>query len=98
MRYFKPSKVDVEIPAIRFEVKVHNEWFKKDAVKCIAKGPFLADFTWNIDQECWECDRLYLKKGRVRLDDVPGFRPLLAGASYWADSQDLGGDEWEAVA
>jgi hypothetical protein len=95
MRYYLPARENVEIPYLWFKIPVSNGYTGK-VVECRARGPFIADFVWDREQEQYTCDRLYLKQGRVRLDDVAGFVHLVHAASWWAEEK-LSHDEWEAA-
>ena len=94
--YYLPNRDDVEIRSLKFIIPVRNGFTSKE-VACVAKGPFLADFVWDHEAEAYYCDRLYLKKGKIRLDDVPGFKHLVDGASWWAEENNIGNGEWEAA-
>jgi len=98
MKYALPDRNDVLIPELKFSIPLKNGYTTKDDVKCIAKGPFLADFVWDYEREEYYCDRLYLARSKVRLDDVAGFKPLCDAAAWWAEENDIGHGEWEAVA
>ena len=97
MKYCLPDRDNVEIPSLTFRIPVNNGYTGK-VVNCLAKGPFLADFVWDFEQEQYVCDRLYLKKNRVRLDDVAGFIHLVHAASWWAQEHyPINENEWEAA-